>query len=83
MKNLNRQGAIRRAARRAEAAALYDETEASQQAREDAAARRKAEGGSVRPLGRPTKRDRRQIHRFKSAAPGRRLTQLSSKDLFS
>ena len=49
-----------------EAATLFDETEASQQAREDAAARRKAEGGSVRPLGRPTKRDRRQIHRFKS-----------------
>ena len=49
-----------------EAAALYDETEASQQAREEAAARRRAEGGTVRPFSRPTKRERRQIHRFKS-----------------
>ena len=46
---------------------LYVETEASRLAREDTAARLKAErlSGPVYIKGRPTKRDRRMIHRFK------------------
>jgi len=50
-----------------QAALLFQETEASLKAREDASELRKAQGPSVRTLGRPTKRDRRQIHRFTSA----------------
>jgi ribosome-associated heat shock protein Hsp15 len=49
-----------------EARLLYSETEASVQRREDAAAARKAAGGMLhRPEHRPTKKQRRQIHRFK------------------
>ena len=50
-----------------QAALLFQETEASLKAREDASELRKAQGPSDRTLGRPTKRDRRQIHRFTSA----------------
>ncbi|WP_206046767.1 ribosome-associated heat shock protein Hsp15 [Mangrovimicrobium sediminis] len=50
-----------------EAQALYLETAESLQRREAAAAARKAAGGMIeRPLGRPTKKQRRQIHRFKT-----------------
>ncbi len=49
-----------------EAQTLYAETEASIQRRESEAAARKAAGGMIeRPLRRPTKRERRQIHRFR------------------
>ena len=49
-----------------EAQALYDETEASIERREAEAAARKAAGGMIeRPIRRPTKRERRQIHRFR------------------
>lgn len=49
-----------------EAQALYDETEASIERREAEAAARKAAGGMIeRPVRRPTKRERRQIHRFR------------------
>ncbi len=49
-----------------EAQKLYAETEASIQRRESEAAARKAAGGMIeRPLRRPTKRERRQIHRFR------------------
>jgi ribosome-associated heat shock protein Hsp15 len=48
-----------------EAALLYDETEDSRVRREEEAERRKAEfGDRERGAGRPTKRDRRLIHRF-------------------
>lgn len=50
-----------------EAALLYEETEESRVRREADAERRKAEFGErERGTGRPTKRDRRLIHRFTS-----------------
>ncbi|MFV8819263.1 ribosome-associated heat shock protein Hsp15 [Haliea sp. E17] len=50
-----------------EAKALYRETDESTEKRETAAAARKAAGGMIdRPVGRPTKKQRRQIHRFKT-----------------
>lgn len=49
-----------------EAQQLYSETEASAAKRESEAAARKAAGGMIeRPAHRPTKKQRRQIHRFK------------------
>jgi len=49
-----------------EAQSLYSETPESLQQREQAAAARKAAGGMLdRPETRPTKKQRRQIHRFK------------------
>ena len=49
-----------------EAQTLYRETEDSRERREAEAAARKAAGGMVnRPARRPTKKQRRQIHRFK------------------
>ena len=49
-----------------EAQALYRETPESIEKREAEAAARKAAGGMIdRPAGRPTKRQRRHIHRFK------------------
>ena len=49
-----------------EAARLYDESAESIEARELAPAPRKAAGDIVRSEGRPTKRNRRQLHRFRS-----------------
>jgi ribosome-associated heat shock protein Hsp15 len=50
-----------------EAQLLYQETEASQKRRESEAAARKAAGGMIdRPAHRPDKKQRRQIHRFKT-----------------
>lgn len=49
-----------------EAAQLYRETEASLAARAQRAAARKAHGTSPGPAQRPTKKQRRQIHRFKA-----------------
>ena len=49
-----------------EAQRLYEETPRSVQRREEEAAARKAAGGMIdRPARRPTKKQRRQIHRFK------------------
>lgn len=49
-----------------EAQLLYRETESSLEQREKEAAARKAAGGTLgRPERRPTKKQRRQIHRFK------------------
>ncbi len=49
-----------------EAALLYEETADSLRRREEHAAARKAAGGMLdHPLSRPTKKQRRQIHRFK------------------
>lgn len=49
-----------------EAQQLYTETEASVARRASEAEARKAAGGMIeRPLHRPTKKQRRQIHRFK------------------
>ncbi len=49
-----------------EARQLYTETEASVARRECETEARKAAGGMIeRPLHRPTKKQRRQIHRFK------------------
>ncbi|AQA20051.1 RNA-binding protein [Halioglobus japonicus] len=51
-----------------EAQQLYRETANSVQRREEAAAARKAAGGMIdRPVSRPTKKQRRQIHRFKES----------------
>jgi ribosome-associated heat shock protein Hsp15 len=48
---------------------LYLETEASIDRREAEAAARKAAGGMIdRPARRPTKKQRRQIHRFKDSS---------------
>ncbi len=45
---------------------LYEETEASIKKREAEAVARKAAGGMIdKPVNRPTKKQRRQIHRFK------------------
>ena len=49
-----------------EAQALYEETAESVTRRESETAARKAAGGMIdRPASRPTKKQRRQIHRFK------------------
>jgi len=49
-----------------EAAKLYEETEESQARRASEAEARKAAGGMIeRPARRPSKRERRQIHRFR------------------
>jgi ribosome-associated heat shock protein Hsp15 len=49
-----------------EAQRLYNETDDSRERREAEAAARKAAGGMLhRPESRPTKKQRRQIHRFK------------------
>jgi len=49
-----------------EAQLLYEETPDSIARRESEAAARKAAGGMIeRPAGRPNKKQRRQIHRFK------------------
>ena len=53
-----------------EARLLYRETEESIARRETEAAARKAAGGMIeRPAQRPTKKQRRQIHRFKDLQP--------------
>lgn len=49
-----------------EAALLYAESAESIEARELAQVQRKAAGTIVRSEGRPTKRNRRQLHRFRS-----------------
>jgi ribosome-associated heat shock protein Hsp15 len=52
-----------------EAQALYEETAESVEKREAEAAARKAAGGMIdRPATRPTKKQRRQIHRFKDSS---------------
>jgi len=52
-----------------EAQALYEETTESLEKREAEAAARKAAGGMIdRPANRPTKKQRRQIHRFKDSS---------------
>lgn len=52
-----------------EAQRLYEETSASIEKREAESAARKAAGGMIdRPAGRPNKKQRRQIHRFKTDA---------------
>jgi ribosome-associated heat shock protein Hsp15 len=52
-----------------EAALLYQETEQSIQRRAEHAAQRKAAGRGLMPSNtRPTKKQRRQIHRFKTEA---------------
>ena len=49
-----------------EAQTLYEETPESVSKREEHAAARKAAGGMIeRTVGRPTKKQRRQIHQFK------------------
>lgn len=51
-----------------EAQQLYRETQESVEKREAEAAARKAAGGMIdRPAKRPTKKQRRQIHRFKES----------------
>ena len=45
---------------------LYSETEESIARREMIAEQRRAAGGQVRSEGRPSKKDRRQIHQFRS-----------------
>ncbi len=53
-----------------EAQLLYSETAESAARREADAAARKAAGGMIdRPATRPTKKQRRQIHRFKEPPP--------------
>ncbi len=53
-----------------EASQLYRETDESIARREAEAAARKAAGGMIeRPAQRPTKKQRRQIHRFKDLQP--------------
>ncbi|MFT6052697.1 MAG: ribosome-associated heat shock protein Hsp15 [Halioglobus sp.] len=52
-----------------EAQLLYQETVESLAKREAEAAARKAAGGMIdRPVNRPTKKQRRQIHRFKDSS---------------
>ncbi len=52
-----------------QAQALYQETAESVARREADAAARKAAGGMIdRPAGRPSKKQRRQIHRFKEGS---------------
>lgn len=50
-----------------EAQLLYSETEESVRRREDAQAHRKAAGSQIISEHRPTKKQRRQIHRFRDA----------------
>lgn len=50
-----------------EAQLMYEETAASRDKRESEARARKAAGGMIdRPASRPSKKQRRQIHRFKN-----------------
>ena len=49
-----------------EAALLYEESAESVEAREVSQAQRTAAGALVRSEGRPTKRNRRQLHRFRT-----------------
>ena len=52
-----------------EASRLYQETAEIIERREATAAARKAAGGMIeRPAGRPTKQQRRQIHRFRDSS---------------
>lgn len=52
----------------AEAQGLYEETTDSIERRESAAAARKAAGGMLeRPVRKPNKKERRQIHRFRDS----------------
>jgi ribosome-associated heat shock protein Hsp15 len=51
-----------------EAQLLYQETAESAAKREAAAAARKAAGGMIDRVQRPTKKQRRQIHRFKDSS---------------
>jgi ribosome-associated heat shock protein Hsp15 len=53
-----------------EAALLYEETAESVEKRLTVAAQRKAAGGQIVSQGRPSKKDRRQIHRFRQENPG-------------
>lgn len=53
-----------------EATLLYDETAESIEKRLYIAEQRKAAGQHVSTMGRPSKKDRRQIHRFKEQNPG-------------
>ena len=52
-----------------EAALLYEETPKSIEKRLQIAEQRKAAGGQIISTGRPSKKDRRQIHRFKEQNP--------------
>lgn len=52
-----------------EAALLYEETPQSVEKRLSEAEQRKAAGGQVVTTGRPSKKDRRQIHRFREQNP--------------
>jgi ribosome-associated heat shock protein Hsp15 len=52
-----------------EAALLYEETAESIEKRLAIAAQRKAAGGQIVSSGRPSKKDRRQIHRFREQNP--------------
>jgi ribosome-associated heat shock protein Hsp15 len=52
-----------------EAALLYEETPESIEKRLAVAAQRKAAGGQIVSSGRPSKKDRRQIHRFREQNP--------------
>ena len=52
-----------------EAALLYTETSGSIEKRLQIAEQRKAAGNQVISEGRPTKKDRRQIHRFREQNP--------------
>lgn len=53
-----------------EAALLYEETAESVEKRQMVAEQRKAAGGQIMSNGRPSKKDRRQIHRFREQNPG-------------
>ncbi len=53
-----------------EAALLYEETPESIEKRLRIAEQRKAAGGQIVSSGRPSKKDRRQIHRFRDQNPG-------------
>lgn len=52
-----------------EAALLYEESKESIEKRLEIAAQRKAAGGQIVSSGRPTKKDRRLIHRFREQNP--------------
>lgn len=53
-----------------EAALMYEETQESIEKRLEIAAQRKAAGGHIVSTGRPSKKDRRLIHRFREQNPG-------------
>ncbi len=53
-----------------EAALMYEETQESVEKRLEIAAQRKAAGGQIISAGRPSKKDRRLIHRFREQNPG-------------